>query len=212
MPLNTNSNTTQYFSSRGDRSVEKVVESVVIQDRGRAGLSLDWKRMAVTQEEFDKEMAKFNAVPRSVGKLSVDELHWMSKHFDAESVEDLKRARVKTIASKCKCGRVLNVYDLLKKVIDNSIHSVDFMKAVMNGDKGNFLISARDGTPDQIAAMPKNTIWIENTKTIECSSCGEPHHTLLAMEHFMHHWVLNMPTDEEPRDDRDSNHDQSPQL
>lgn len=212
MQSNATSSAAKYLSGRVGQSTEQIVDSFVIRDKGRAGLSLDWKKMAITPDEFDREMAKFNAVPRAIGVLSPDEIRWVSKYFDAESVETLKCARVKTIAGTCKCGRVLNVYDLLKKVIDGSIHSVDFMKAVMQGDKGKFLISARDGTPAQIAAMPKNTIWIDNTKTIECSSCGEPHHTLLAMDNFMHHWVLNMPTDEEPKDSRDSDPDPAKQL
>lgn len=167
---------------------------------------LDWKTHVVSSQEFEEAKFVFDRVVQPAHSPTLEELEQLTTLFDKESLAELGRSRTKSVRGTCACGRDLSIFDVIVKALGNSAHSIGFMREVMSGERGHFLICGTDGTSEDRAKLPTGTIWVENTQPTECVACGEPHQLLVVMSHMAHHWVLKVPDDPDgpplPGDDR----------
>ena len=191
-------NIERYLTRTKAQSASMPVREISVEALTKLERTLDWKTHVVSSDEFEDAKFVFDRLKQPAHGPSDSELKQLAAIFDETAIDELRKSLTKSVRGACACGRNLNVFDVLMKALGNSVHSVVFMKDVMGGERGKFLICGADGSEEDRARMPEGTIWVENTQPTECCGCGEPHQLLLMMTHMAHNWVLQEEPPEDP--------------
>ncbi len=146
----------------------------------------DLREYYQSDADFKKSVQLWNTFPQEEVLMSDVDLAEAQKLLPKVDVETLKTIKTKCSKS-CSCDRVQNALDLIKFSLNESVHGEIFLTNIFNEKRPDKKISIMDSV-HKADWLPASVAYLDDTKDIPCSKCGEGVHMYVLHDSLAHYW------------------------